>query len=422
MTTTARTNPAASAAGDAALDVEAIRQEFPALDQQVHGRPLVYLDSAATTQKPRAVIDAITRYYERDNANVHRGAHALGQRATEAFEHARQLVRDHLGAADTREIIFTRGTTEAINLVAQSYGRSKLRAGDEILVSNMEHHSNIVPWQMLCEQTGATLRVIPVNDRGELKIDEFEAMLSERTRIVAVMHVSNVLGTINPIRRIAELAHAAGAVVVVDGAQAMPHVSVNVRDLGADFYAVSAHKMYGPTGIGALYGRHELLESMPPWQGGGEMITSVSFEGTTYNVPPHRFEAGTPNIAGAVGFGAAAEFLARVGLDRIAAHERALLEYGMARLEEIPGLRMIGQAAEKAAAMAFVIDDMHPYDVAPILDHEGIAVRDGHHCAQPLMERFGVKATLRASLGMYSTKRDIDALIEALRKARTMLA
>lgn len=413
------TAPGTLAAG---FDVQQVRRQFPALQQSVHGKPLVYLDNAATTQKPRCVLDALLHYYEHDNANVHRGTHELSNRATRAYEDARGLVQRHLNAGDAREIIFTRGTTESINLVAQSYARANLTAGDEVIVSVMEHHSNIVPWQLICEQAGATLRVIPINDAGELLLDEYEALLNDRTKIVAAGHISNVLGTINPIKTMAEMAHRAGAVMVVDGAQAMPHVSVDVRDLDVDFYAISAHKMYGPTGIGALYAKRALLEAMPPWQGGGEMITSVSFDGTTYNDPPHRFEAGTPNIAGAIGFGAAVKFLQSLSLEAIAAHEQEVLAYAMQRLREVPGLQIIGEAAAKSGPIAFTIEGMHPYDVSPILDHQGVAIRDGHHCAQPLMERFGVAATMRASIGMYTTKADIDALLAALAKARTMLA
>lgn len=412
--------PATPAASS--YDVQQVRGQFPALNQLVHGKPLVYLDSAATTQKPRCVLDALLHYYERDNANVHRGIHELSNRATKAYEQARHLVRQHLNAGDAREIVFTRGTTEAINLVAWSYGRANLKPGDEVLISVMEHHSNIVPWQLICQQTGASLKMVPVNDAGELLLDEYEKLLSDRTKVVAVTHVSNVLGTINPIKQMAAMAHDAGAVIVVDGAQAMPHLPVDVRDLGVDFYAISAHKMYGPTGIGALFGRLKLLQGMPPWQGGGEMIKSVTLEESVYNDPPHRFEAGTPNIAGAIGFGAAVQFLERIGLDAIAAHEQDVLRYAMQRLRAVPGLRIIGESADKAGPIAFTIEGLHPYDVSPILDHEGVAIRDGHHCAQPLMERFGVSATMRASIGMYSTREDIDALIAGLAKARNMLA
>lgn len=410
-----------AASNTAAFDAQQVRAQFRALQQNVHGKPLVYLDSAATTQKPQCVLDALKHYYEHDNANVHRGTHELANRATTAYEGARNLVRSHLNAGDAREIVFTRGTTESINLVAQSYGRANLKPGDEVIVSVMEHHSNIVPWQLVCEQTGAVLKVITINDAGELQLDAYADLLNERTKIVAVTHVSNVLGTINPIKDMAAMAHRVGAVIVVDGAQAMPHLRVDVRDLDVDFYAISAHKMYGPTGIGALFGKHEFLNAMPPWQGGGEMITSVSFEKTAYNVPPHRFEAGTPNIAGAIGFGAAVRFLDSLGLEAIAAHEQDVLQYAMSQLRDVPGLKLIGEAAAKTGALAFTIEGMHPYDVSPILDHQGVAVRDGHHCAQPLMERYGVSATCRASLGMYSTKQDIDALITALAKAREML-
>jgi cysteine desulfurase / selenocysteine lyase len=407
---------------NAGFDVEAVRREFPILHQEVHGKPLVYLDSAATTQKPQCVIDAVRGYYEHDNANVHRGMHELSNRATAQYENARRLVQRHIGAGDAREIIFTRGTTESINLIAQSWGRLRLSAGDEVLVSQMEHHSNIVPWQLLRDQIGITIKPIPVTDTGELDLDSYEKLLSDKTKLVAVGHVSNVLGTINPIKHMAKLAHDAGAAIVVDGAQAMPHMRVDVRELDVDFYAISGHKMYGPTGIGALFGKLEHLTAMPPYQGGGEMIKAVTFDKTIFNDPPHKFEAGTPNIAGTIGFAAATEFLQRIGLDSVAAHEHDVLQYGMEQLAQVPGLKLIGTAREKTGAMSFIIDGMHPYDVAPILDHEGIAVRDGHHCAQPLMERFGVTATLRASLGMYSTQAEIDALIRALAKAREMLA
>ncbi len=414
--TTTTHNPAATT-----FDLEAVRAEFPILQQQVHGKPLIYLDSAATTQKPRCVIDAVRGYYERDNANVHRGVHTLSRRATDGYEQARDKVRSLLNAKDRAEIVFTRGTTEAINLVASAWGRTNLREGDEILITHMEHHSNIVPWQLICEQTGAELKVAPVTDAGELDPDGFKSLLSERTKLVACVHVSNTLGTINPVETLTRLAHEAGAVMLIDGAQAAPHLKIDVQAIGCDFYACSAHKMYGPTGIGALYGRKDLLEAMPPYQGGGEMIKSVTFEKTIYNDLPHKFEAGTPNIAGAIGFGAAVDFLNRIGLDRIAQHERELLEHGMSRLEKVEGLTQIGRAKEKAGAMSFILKGMHPYDVAPILDYAGLAVRDGHHCTQPLMERFGVAATLRASLGVYNRREDLDALVEAIERARKML-
>jgi cysteine desulfurase/selenocysteine lyase len=402
------------------FDVAAVRREFPILQQTVHGKPLVYLDSANTSQKPRAVIDAESGVYESCYANVHRGVYELSARAEQAFEGARSRLQRFVNAASPREIVFVRGTTEAINLVAQSFGRSRLKPGDEILVSAMEHHSNIVPWQMLCEQGGGVLKVAPIDDAGEIVLDELERRLSPRTRLVAVGHVSNALGTVNPVRRIVELAHARGVPVLVDGAQAAPHLPVDVRALDCDFYAFSGHKMYGPSGIGVLYGKTEHLEAMPPWQGGGDMILSVTFEKTTYNAIPYKFEAGTPNIAGTIALGAAVDYLG--GFDRagVAAHEHALLEYGTARLAEIPGLRPIGTAREKAGVLSFVLDGVHPHDIGTVLDHEGIAIRTGHHCAQPVMERFGVPATARASIGIYNTREDLDALARGLRKVSEM--
>jgi cysteine desulfurase/selenocysteine lyase len=398
-----------------------VRDEFPILQQEVHGKPLVYLDSAATSQKPRHVIDTMVRYYEQDNANVHRGVHSLAERATFAYERSRGKVKMYLNARDIREVIFVRGTTEAINLVAQTYGRNRVRAGDEVLVTAMEHHSNIVPWQMLCEQAGAKLRVAPINDRGELVVEEFAKLLNPRTKIAGIVHISNALGTINPIKEIVRLAHAQGVPVLVDGAQAVPHMRVDVQDLDCDFYALSAHKAYGPTGIGALYGKAELLEAMPPWQGGGEMILSVSFDRTTYNEIPHKFEAGTPDIAGAIGLGAAVDYLIGLDIDAVAAYEHGLLEYAEQALAQVPGLRLIGTAKKKAAVHSFVIDGCHPHDVGTILDHEGIAVRTGHHCAQPVMERFGVPATARASFAIYNTKEDIDRLVAGLAHVRKVL-
>jgi cysteine desulfurase/selenocysteine lyase len=405
-----------------ALNVQSLREQFPILSQTVHGKPLVYLDSAATSQKPQAVIDAISRYYIEYNANVHRGLHRLSELATTAYEQARNKVQRFLGATDAKEIIFTRGTTEAINLVASSWGRSNLKAGDEVLISHMEHHSNIVPWQLVCEQTGAILRVIPVNDRGELLMDKFAALLTDCTRIVSVVHISNALGTINPVKDIVRMAHEHGALVMIDGAQAAPHMAIDVRDIDCDFYAISGHKMFGPTGIGGLYGKSALLRNMPPYQGGGEMITNVTFENTLYADPPTRFEAGTPNIAGAIGLGAAIDWMKLLDWSNVSAHEHDLLEYGTRQLMEIPGLRFIGTAAQKAAVLSFVIEGQHPYELGQILDHEGVAIRTGHHCAQPLMERFGVPATCRASLAMYNTREEIDALVNALNKAATMLA
>jgi len=405
------------------LDVKRLREDFPILHQTVRdGRPLVYLDNAATTQKPRAVIDAIRRYYERDNANIHRGVHELSERATAAYEGARALVQRFIGASSPREIIFTRGTTEAINLVAQSFARPRVRPGDEILISTMEHHSNIVPWQMLCEQTGAVLRVVPIDDRGDLVMDELAARLSERTRLLALVHVSNALGTVNPVREIVALAHERGVPVLLDGAQAVAHARVDVRDLGCDFYAFSGHKLYGPTGIGVLYGRSELLEAMPPWQGGGDMIASVTFEKTTYNTLPYKFEAGTPHIAGGIGLGAAIEYVNAVGLDAIAAYEAELLDYATRGVSSVPGVRLIGTARRKSGVVSFVVNGVHAHDVGTILDQEGVAIRTGHHCAQPVMERFGVPATARASLALYNTRDDVDALVAALRKVAEVFA
>ncbi len=399
-----------------ALDVERIRRDFPILRSTVHGRPLVYLDNAATTQKPQTVIDRISRFYETENANVHRGVHHLSEVATEGYEKARETVRAFLGAAETSEIIFTRGTTEGINLVARSFAGPRLAEGDEILITAMEHHSNIVPWQLVCGEKGARLRVAPINERGEVIMEEFEAAISERTRLVAIVHVSNALGTVNPVERMIAIAHKHGVPVLVDGAQAVPHLGVNVRELGADFYVFSGHKVFGPTGIGALYGKRELLEPMPPYQGGGDMILSVSFEGTTYNDLPYRFEAGTPDVAGAIGLGAALEYVSAVGLDRIAGWEEELLGYGTAKLLTIPGLRLVGTAARKASVLSFVLEGVHPHDIGTILDQEGVAIRTGHHCAQPVMKFFGVPATARASLAFYNNREDIDALVAGLGK------
>ncbi|HEY7789496.1 MAG TPA: cysteine desulfurase [Vicinamibacterales bacterium] len=404
------------------LDVERVREDFPILGRRVHGKPLVYLDNAATTQKPQPVLDALFRYYTGSNANVHRGVHLLSQEATDAFEAGRVSVQRFLNAAHASEIIFTRNASEGVNLVAESFGRLKVRAADEIVITGMEHHSNIVPWQLLCERTGAILRVVPITDEGELRLDEMERLLTERTRLVAVTHLSNALGTVNPIPTIVEMAHHHGAAVLVDGAQAAYHMPVDVQALGCDFYVVTGHKLYGPTGIGALYGRQALLEAMPPYQGGGDMIRSVTFEKTTYNDLPHKFEAGTPHIAGVVGLGAAVEYIRGIGLDRIAVHERDLLEYATARLNEVPGLRLIGTARHKASILSFVLDGVHPHDIGTIVDREGVAIRTGHHCAQPVMERFGIPATARASLAVYNTRSDIDALIRALRKVREVFA
>ncbi|MGH9585396.1 MAG: SufS family cysteine desulfurase, partial [Acidobacteriaceae bacterium] len=396
------------------FDIKKVRADFPILSAQVHGKPLVYLDNAATTQKPQAVIDAISHYYTHENANIHRGVHHLSQVATDSYEAARQTVQRFLNAADQREIIFVRGTTEGINLVAQTYGRANVGAGDEIIISAMEHHSNIVPWQILCEEKGARLRIAPINDEGELLLDEFEALLNAKTKLVAVAHISNALGTVNPIARIVELAHSRGIPVLVDGAQAAPHLPVDVRALDCDFYAFSGHKIYGPTGIGVLYGKRELLEAMPPYQGGGDMIRSVTFEKTLYNQLPYKFEAGTPHIAGVVGLGAALDYVSNLGLEAALAHEQDLLEYGTKALEAVSGLRLVGTAKKKAGVLSFVMENIHPHDIGTILDQEGIAVRTGHHCAQPVMQRFGIPATARASLAIYNTKTDIDALVAGI--------
>jgi len=400
----------------ASLAVERIRKDFPILRQRVRGKPLVYLDNAATSQKPQGVIDTVNRYYSAENANVHRGIHFLSEKATQTYEDARDTVRRFLNAADTREIIFVRGTTEAINLVAQSYGRTFLTTGDEIVISAMEHHSNIVPWQILCEQIGARLRVIPFNYNGELLLDEYEKLLNERTKFVAVVHVSNALGTINPIKQIIEMAHRRSIPVLIDGAQAVPHLRLDVQDLDCDFYAFSGHKVYGPTGIGVLYGKADLLERMPPYQGGGDMISVVTFEKTHYNTLPYKFEAGTPNIAGGIGLGAAIDYVTEIGLEAVAAYEHELLVYATEALSTIKGLRIIGTAKEKASVVSFVLDGVHAHDIGTILDHQGIAIRAGHHCAMPVMQRFGVPATARASLAFYNTKEEVDALIRALHK------
>ena len=397
-------------------DVERIRRDFPILARTVRGKRLVYLDNAATTQKPQAVIDRIIRYYREENSNVHRGVHYLSEVATIEYENARGYVQRFLNAKDVKEIIFTRGTTESINLVAQAWGRANVRSGDEILISAIEHHSNIVPWQMLCEATGATLRVIPVNDAGELDVDEYERMLNPKVKLVAVGHASNALGTINPVRRMTAAAHANGSLILIDGAQGVPHLRVDVQEIGCDFYAFSGHKVYGPTGIGVLYGRQALLEEMPPWQGGGDMILSVSYEKTTYNALPYKFEAGTPNIEGVVALAAALEYVSAIGLENISSYEHELHQYATRRLLEIPGMRLIGTAREKAAVISFVLEGVHPHDIGTILDQEGVAIRTGHHCAQPLMMRFKVPATGRASFGLYNTKEEADALVAGLHK------
>jgi cysteine desulfurase/selenocysteine lyase len=414
--------PIRGKAANRSFDVERIRKDFPILQTKVHGHPLVYLDNAATSQKPRAVIDALVRYYEGENANIHRGVHYLSQIATEEFEKARETVRAFVNAARASEIIFTRGTTEALNLVAQTYGKTNVGAGDEVLITAMEHHSNIVPWQMLCAEKGAKLRVAPMNDEGELLLAKYEKLLGPKTKLVAVGHVSNALGTINPLKQMIAAAHAKGAVVVVDGAQAVPHLKVDVQDLDADFYAFSGHKMYGPTGIGVLYGKQALLEAMPPYQGGGDMISSVTFEKTTYNKVPHKFEAGTPDMAGVAGLMAAIDYMNGIGIEKIAAHEHELLEYATEVIGAIEGVRLIGTAREKAGVLSFVLDEVHPHDIGTILDQQGIAVRTGHHCAQPVMERFSIPATVRASFAMYNTKGEIDALALGIRKVREVFA
>jgi cysteine desulfurase/selenocysteine lyase len=406
----------------APFDVEKIRKDFPILRTKVHGHPLVYLDNAATSQKPQAVIDALVRYYEGENANIHRGVHYLSQLATEEFEKARAMVQGFVNAADACEIVFTRGTTEAINLVAQTYGRANVGAGDEILITAMEHHSNIVPWQILCEEKGAKLRVAPINDEGELVVEEFEKLLGPKTKIVGAAHVSNALGTINPLKRMIAMTHAQGVPVLVDGAQAVPHLLVDVQALDADFYTFSGHKMYGPTGIGVLYGKTDLLNAMPPYQGGGDMISSVTFEKTTYNKLPHKFEAGTPDMAGVAGLKAAIEYMQGIGIEKIAAHEHDLLEYATDVVGRLEGVRLIGTAAQKAGVLSFLLEDAHPHDIGTILDQEGIAVRTGHHCAQPVMDRFGIPATVRASFAVYNTKAEVDALVRGIRKVREVFA
>ena len=401
-----------------AYDLARVRADFPILGTEVNGRPLVYLDNAASTQKPLAVTEAIERCYAEYYANVERGVHTLSQRSTAAREQARETVRGFLNARSAEEVIFLRGTTEAINLVASSWGRKNVGPGDEILITGLEHHSNIVPWVMLCEERGAHLKVAPLDDSGAVRLDEFERLLSPRTRIAAFAHISNSLGTVNPVRRMAELAHRTGALVLVDGAQAAPHLPLDVQALGCDFYAFSGHKVYGPSGIGVLWGRSELLEAMPPWQGGGGMIRTVSFEKVTYATPPHRFEAGTPFIEGAIGLAAALEYVGSLGLEAVAAWESELLALATERVAEIPGVRLVGTAPAKAAVLSFTLEGVHPHDVGTVLDQAGIAIRAGHHCAQPVMERFGVPATARASFGLYNTPEDVEALVAALHRAR----
>ncbi|MFQ5994432.1 MAG: SufS family cysteine desulfurase [Acidiferrobacterales bacterium] len=402
-------------------DVEKARRDFPALHQEVHGHLLVYLDSAASAQKPKAVIDTISHFYAHDYANVHRGVYTLGERATQAYEGARETARQFVNAKSVREIIFVRGTTEAINLVASSYGHPRVREGDEIVLTHMEHHSNIVPWQLLSEATGATLKVVPINDDGELLMKEFEKLIGPRTRLVTLLHVSNALGTINPVKQIIEIAHAADVPVLLDGAQAAPHLRIDVQDLDCDFYTISGHKLYGPSGIGVLYGKESLLDAMPPYHGGGEMIRYVTFEKTEYNDLPHKFEAGTPHIAGAVGLGAAIDYVTTFGLDAVAAYERELLQYATEAVKQVPGLRIIGTAREKASIISFELEGVHPHDIGTILDRHGVAVRAGHHCAMPLMRRFNVPATARASFGMYNTREEVDALTASLQKAKELI-
>jgi cysteine desulfurase/selenocysteine lyase len=403
---------------DIALDVLSLRREFPILGTMVHGKPLVYLDNAATTQKPNAVIAAVDRYYRTQNANIHRGVHYLSEVATFEYEKSRGKVKNFINAADNKEIIFTRGTTDGINLVAHSYGRRFIGAGDEVIISAMEHHSNIVPWQMICEERGARLRVIPMNDRGELLIDEFRSMLSPKTKLVSVVYISNSIGTVNPVQSIIESAHANGTPVLIDGAQVVAHRSVDVRSLDCDFFVFSGHKLFAPTGVGVLYGKTEWLEKMNPYQGGGDMIRSVTFEKTTYNDLPYKFEAGTPNISGGIGLGAAIDFVQIVGLEAIAEYEDELLRYGTERLSSIDGLRLIGTAEHKASVISFVLEHAHPHDIGTILDREGIAIRTGHHCTQPVMQRFGIPATARASISCYNTKEEIDLLAVGIRKVK----
>jgi len=404
------------------MDIAKIRADFPILSQEIYGKPLVYLDNAATTQKPQCVIDAISHYYACDNANVHRGVHALSERATADYEGARKIIAAFFNARSEREVIFTRGTTEAINLIASSWGGANIRAGDEVLITHMEHHSNIVPWQMLCNHVGATLKVAPINDAGELIMDAFDALLSERTRLVGVVHMSNALGTINPIESIIEKAHAVGAKVLIDGAQAAAHLAVDVQALDCDFYVTSAHKMYGPTGIGLLIGKETILESMPPYQGGGDMIRMVTFEKTEYNDLPYKFEAGTPHISGAIGFGKAIEYIQSIGFEAICRREKELLSYATAKAEAFEGLRQIGTAREKACVLSFVLDSVHPHDLGTIVDRDGIAIRAGHHCAMPVMQFFKVPATARASFSIYNTEAEVDALFVALKKAQDIFA
>ena len=402
------------------FDVYKVREDFPVLKRTVHGKPLIYFDTAASAQRPLAVIEATTSFYSHYNANVHRGVHTLSQEATDQYEYSRRRLAEFINASSDREVVFTRGTTESINLVAQSYLRPKLGPGDEILITHMEHHSNIVPWQLLCEQTGASLKVVPVNERGELRMDALESMLSERVKLLGIVNVSNALGTINPVAEVCRKAKAHGIPVLVDGAQATPHTRVDVQAMGCDFFCMSAHKMYGPTGIGALWAPQAVLDAMPPWQGGGEMISHVSFEKSTWNEVPSKFEAGTPNIAGAIGLGAAVDYLESLGMDAIAAHEQALLEYATQRMSEVDGLRIIGTAERKTGVISFTLEGVHPHDLGTVIDHYGVAIRTGHHCTMPLMKFFGVPATARLSFGLYNTREEIDAWMDALQSARDM--
>ena len=402
------------------LNIEAIRKQFPILHQEVNGKPLIYFDNAATSQKPQSVIDALTHYYNTDNANIHRGIHTLAERATTAFEDTRKAVAKFINASEPEEVIFTKGTTEGINLVASTYGRKFIGEGEEIIISGLEHHSNIVPWQILCEEKGAILKVIPVNEKGELVISELDSLLSEKTKLVAVNYISNALGTINPVKEIIEKAHSVGAKVLIDGAQAAPHAKIDVKDLDCDFFAFSAHKVYGPTGVGALYGKRSLLESMPPYQGGGEMIKEVSFKGTTFNDIPYKFEAGTPNIGEVIAFKAAIEFVEELGQETIAEHENDLMAYANELLKDVEGFKPVGTADKKASVISFLIDGVHPFDLGQILDAKGIAVRTGHHCAQPLMDHFDIEGTVRASFAVYNTKEEIKTFVEALKSAVKM--
>lgn len=407
---------------DCRIDVEKIRNDFPILARKIRGKDLVYLDNAATTQKPKTVIDAVNRYYSDLNSNIHRGVHFLSQVATEEYEQTREIIRDFIGARESEEIVYTSGTTESINLFASTYGRANVREGDEILISAMEHHSNIVPWQILAQEKNAKLKVAPINDDGEIIMEEFERLLTDKTKIVSIVHISNSLGTVNPIKRIIDLAHGAGAVVLIDGAQSIQHVGIDVAALDCDFFAFSGHKIYGPTGVGALYGKRELLEAMPPYQGGGDMIKSVSFEKTIYNDLPYKFEAGTPNIAGVVGMGKAFEYVKRIGVDAIAEYEKDLLDYATEKVAKIDGLRIIGTAAKKSSVISFVLDNVHPHDVGTMLDTDGVAIRTGHHCTEPVMRRYEIPATSRASFAFYNTKREADVLVESIQKVIKMFS